>query len=402
MYGPRGAQVSATIRELAARDWAPTVVCLAPRRGGPHWPDGLPAPATERVSLIRVPALEESLVWRVAARIAPVVRQWPDDKRLWSGRAEAAARHALARAPFAGVVTFAQPWSDHLVGLHLRRTERLPWVAHFSDPWVDSPYQLGRALQRRVWRRMERDVIEAADAVVFVTAEAADLVMRKYPDAWRSKVAVVPHGYDPRALLRPADPNRRPGPLRVVYTGRFYRGVRTPSALFQALAALHRDQSLAGVIEFVFIGPHVQELQSDLAALGLEALVRLEGRRPKRDADLAAADADVLLVVDAPSDGPSAFLPSKLVDYLAFRKPMLGLTPAGGASARLLARLGCPSVQPDDVGAIKAAVAELLGRWRNGAFHVGDSFDAVASEFDIRRTTAQLDEVLVRAFTHAA
>ena len=46
----------------------------------------------------------------------------------------------------------------------------------------------------------------------------------------------------------------------------------------------------------------------------------------------------MLLVIDAPAD-ESLFLPSKLIDYLPARKPILGLTPARGASADLIRAL---------------------------------------------------------------
>jgi len=400
MYGPRASQVSATLGELAARGWAPTIVCLAPRRGGPHWPDGTPAHTPPGVELVRVASPEEWLAWRAVARVAPIVRMFPDEKRVWVPRAVAAARREAARHTFSGVITFAQPWSDHLVGLRLRQAERLPWVAHFSDPWVDSPHAGGADWHRRMSRDLERAVIEQADAVVFVTSETADLVMRKYPDAWRRKVAVVTHGYDPRTVDRSGE-GRRPGPLRLVYTGRVYRGLRTPSALLRALASLHRQRSLAGTIELVFMGPSVDIFRRNAAALGVEGLVRFEPRRPKDEAARVAADADVLLVVDAPSAAPSVFLPSKLVDYLAFRKPILGLTPTPGASASLLARLGFPVVAPDDEHAIATTLAALVERWRAGTLDVPPVFDEVAAEFDIRRTTAELDAVLDRTFNAA-
>jgi glycosyltransferase involved in cell wall biosynthesis len=402
MYGPRASQVAATLAELAARGWQPSVVCLDPRRGGPHWPDGAAVEPPPGVELIRVPSPEESLAWRVASRLVPIVRRFPDEKRVWVRRAAAVARETIARHTFSGMITFAQPWSDHLIGLSVRRRQRLPWVAHFSDPWVDSPYLRGPAWLQRIWRRMERSVVAEADAVVFVTEETANLVMRKYPDAWRRKVAIVPHGFDPRPAADGAGADRRPGPLRIVYTGRFYRGLRTPLALFRAVAELNRDEPLEATLEILCMGPHVQEFRRDVNALGLDGIVRLEGRRPKNEADRAAADADVLLVVEAPTQGPSVFLPSKLVDYLAFAKPVLGLTPTDGASARLLDRLGCPHVAPDDVRAIRSAVASLLEQWRTGTLRVSAAFHAVAGEFSIRRTTAQLDNVLGRAFTSAS
>ena len=400
MYGPRASQVSATLGELAARGWTPTVVCLAPRRGGPHWPDRIPANTPRGVELTRVASPEEWLAWRAVARVAPLVRRFPDEKRVWVTRAVAAARREAARHAFSGVITFAQPWSDHLVGLRLRQAERLPWVAHFSDPWVDSPHAVGPQWQRRVSRDMERAVIEQADAVVFVTSETADLVMRKYPGAWRRKVAVVPHGFDPRTIDG-GTTTRPPGPMRLVYTGRFYHGLRTPSALLRALASLHRQKSLAGTIELVFMGPGVDAFRRDAAALRIDDLVRFEPRRPRDDAARVAADADVLVVIDAPSVAPSVFLPSKLVDYLAFRKPILGLTPTPGASAGLLTRLGFPAVAPDDEGAIAKTLAALVERWRAGTLEVPPTFDEVAAEFDIRRTTAELDAILARTFNAA-
>jgi glycosyltransferase involved in cell wall biosynthesis len=396
MYGPRGAQVSATLSELAARGWSPTVMCLAPRRGGPHWPDGEAAETPIGVELVRIPSPEESLAYRLVARLFPVVRRFPDEKRFWIKRVSDAIDQAVAVRSFSGLITFAQPWSDHLIGLRIHRTHALPWVAHFSDPWVDSPYLRGPTWQRRIWQRMERSVVAEADALIFVTDETGDLVMRKYPREWRRKVTVVPHGYDPRRAS-PA-PLRRTGPMRVVYTGRFYTGARTPLAFLDALAAIHRRESLAGTLEVVFVGPHVEEFRRDANRLGLDGVVRFEGRQRKADAARVAADADVLLVIDSPTNGQSVFLPSKLVDYLAFRKPILGLTPLAGASARLLARLDCPIAAPDDPGAIGAAIASLIDRWRAGRLQVSSSFEATAAEFDIRTTTAHLDNVLSRTF----
>src|SRR5262249_14985571 len=125
------------------------------------------------------------------------------------------------------------------------------------------------------------------------------------------------------------------------------------------------------------------------------------------DARKLAADADALLVIDAPLPSTlgngqiaaSPFLPSKLVDYLPLRKLILGLTPPNGASAALLRRLGCPIVAPDDVAGIKGALEDLLRRWKDHAIEPAPVFAQVAAEYDIRCTTARLHEVLVRAFS---
>jgi glycosyltransferase involved in cell wall biosynthesis len=169
-------------------------------------------------------------------------------------------------------------------------------------------------------------------------------------------------------------------------------------ALLRALAAVNRETPLADVVEVSLVGPFVDEYRTDAAALGIESFVTFRNRVSAAEAARAAAGADVLLVIDAPSETPSVFLPSKLVDYLPFRKPILGITPPRGASARLLTRLGCEVAPPDDVDAIAARVRALIERWRAGALTVGPEFDRVAAEFDIRCTARQLHDVMTRAF----
>ena len=232
LSGPRAVQVSRLLNHLVPLGWDSSVVAFAPRSNR-YFPDAdlarrlAPAPG---VDVTRVESPEERLFFRALWRVCPPLKGLPDEKWVWMRPAVRAAR-ALARTKrFDALVTFAQPWSDHLIGRRLHRELGLPWIAHFSDPWVDSPFHFPR-WQRRVWRPMERAVVRDADAVVFVTKETADRAMAKYPAAWTGKVHVVPHGFD-RCMLPPRAgslvESRSPsGPLRLVYTGRFYRRWRT-------------------------------------------------------------------------------------------------------------------------------------------------------------------------------
>ena len=200
-----------------------------------------------------------------------------------------------------------------------------------------------------------------ADALVFVTAETADIVMAKYPAEWRAKAHVVPHGFDKAsALIRERHETR--DRLRMVYTGRFYDDVRTPDALFDALARLADTRPLASELEVVLIGPHMTRYTDRVRALALHAVVELRDAVPYSEAQQAAAEADVLLVIDAQSPGASMFLTSKLVDYLLWRKPILGITPDNGATAALLQRLGSLAASPGSPDRIAARIGELVGR----------------------------------------
>src|SRR5262245_19911133 len=210
LSGPRAVQVSRLLRQLALLDWQSTVIGFGPRstRYNQDYVIDLEAESGGAIELVRVPSPEEWFAVRALWRICPPVKRLPDEKRVWIGRAVDAARVALERRPCDAIVSFGQPWSDHLVALRLVRRFAIPWVAHFSDPWAGSPYARGGAWHRRINDRMERDVISTAARIVFQNAETAEHTMRQYPSEWRAKVAVIPQGFDPRLVPGPRQVER--------------------------------------------------------------------------------------------------------------------------------------------------------------------------------------------------
>ena len=396
LSGPRAVQVSRTLKHLVPLGWASSVVCFGPRSSRYNQDADLAGrlrtPAG--VTLVPVPSLEERAVFRALWRIVPPLKLLPDEKWVWIAAAARAARALNSRQRSDVLVSFAQPWSDHLIGLRVHRATGLPWVAHFSDPWTDSPYLRGRRWQRRLWSRMERDVVETASAIVFVNSQTANRVMEKYPSAWRAKVHVVPHGFD-RAEL-PAVPQASGSDrMRLVHAGRFYDGVRTPEPMLRALATLAKRRPLDRELHVILVGPSVPAHRRLAIDLALTGIVEFTGRVPFADSAVRSSAADVLLVIDAPADD-SLFLPSKLIDYLPLGKPILGLTPPRGASADLIRRLGYPVVAPDDEEAIAAQIEVLLDLKGTGRLDASPEHDSVAAEYDIRRTTRAFADILAR------
>lgn len=74
---------------------------------------------------------------------------------------------------------------SNMAARQLKLHTGLPWVAHFSDPWLAWTYQ--GLIHRTVIGVCERRVIRDADAVIFVNQPQADRVMSRYPDEWRER-----------------------------------------------------------------------------------------------------------------------------------------------------------------------------------------------------------------------
>lgn len=258
------------------------------------------------------------------------------------------------------LVTRSPYHSIHLVGRALKAIHpHLRWLAHFSDPWADNPYDSARWWSRRVNLALERRVIEAADLITVTSIETQNLVFKKYAPAVLERVVVVPHGYDPALYSPQARPRADHDPITIRYLGAFY-SQRLPDMLLSVLRRLtaRSPHLLAGVrFEFYSRFPDGAAHLSDPPGLprGLW--------NSYQPVDYLASlqlmqDADGLLALDAPF-ASSVFLPSKLVDYVGAGKPIWTITPPGTA-AELTRALGGWVSDPRDPGAIESALLEFV------------------------------------------
>lgn len=330
------------------------------------------------------------------------------DDEIWVKRASRAVRQLSGWRGANVLATFAQPWRDHLVGLELRRSRRrLPWVAHFSDPWVDSPYLADWPEgQKRQEGAQEAQVIEHADAVVFTNRYAADLVMEKYPVEWRKKVRVLPHATDadllPAADRLTAPPRTGDRPLRLSYVGNLFIGRRTAHGLLEAVAQLKTRRPLDGCFELVFVGEGsgLAEAQEKATSLGLDTIVTFRRRLSHLESLAAMRDSDALVLIDAPAE-TNVFLPSKLADYLMVDRPIVALTPHVGPSAEIARHLGYPVIEPEDVSAITEALEHLAQRHSARTLGPSATAAAIAERFSVDATARAFVGIINDAIRNA-
>ncbi len=278
----------------------------------------------------------------------------PDRFRRWSHRI---ATHILKNHPFdpnSILVTFGTPMSCHLAGLRIKRHRAVfgrptPWIAHFSDPWADNPLsKLGRHGTRAALK-MEREVIESADRIVFTCEEALDWVMQKYSQDLKRKARVLPHCFDATlpVTARMAQQTR----ITLRHLGDFYDN-RTPEPLLKILSAFankYADALRNVTVEFIGSTPAAVLRKCPSLSDLPQGLIRFRSTVSYREAMDLMIRADGLLVVDAPFQ-KSPFLPSKLIDYIGVDRPILGLTPLAGASSRVIQSVGgwvADSSQPE-------------------------------------------------------
>jgi glycosyltransferase involved in cell wall biosynthesis len=397
MRFPQSIQMYRLLGGLAEKGHPITVIHAKPESvPGQIDPSFLDIPSHPNIHRIAVDSYEKRpLVEFLYAKLR-WLKYVPDGQNIWILPAYRAAKKVilgLSGSPL--VITFSNPWSDHLAGLLLKRVLGIPWVAHFSDPWTDNPYVQWRSIFRRINLRLERAVIGKADKVIFVSEETRQVIMAKYPSTLLGKASVLPHLMGPEMEKHRASRPPRNGKFTLVHAGEFY-GLRNPSGLLKALhLLLGKDPGIAGRITVRMVGGMDDRYIRMIEDLGLKEVVVRVQPVPYMESLGYIADADLLLIIDAASKQGSMFLPSKIVDYFSAGHPVLGLTPLKGTSARVIREMNGVVADPDDVEAILAAITGLYESHRQGTLQSKHGYDkAMADSYSIGRVAEGFSSML--------
>lgn len=316
----------------------------------------------------------------------------PDARIGWWPFAVYAGRKLLAEQHFDAVLTSGPPHSTHLIGRNLHRTADVPWVADFRDPWTDVAYydELPHtAWARRLDARLERSVLSEATAVTTVSPSWRALLERKAP----GRYAVVENGFEAEEFAG-LDETLDDG-FVLAHVGKLYPS-RNPRALWEALAGLRAEGAIPQ-LRLRLIGTVDPAVRQSIAECGLEPIVEYVPFVSHAEALRLMARSALLLLVIEPFAHADGMITTKLYEYLAAERPVLGIGPANGDADRLLRATDAGQVLDwSDSRAIRDAIAAYYADWADGAPRTGarrDDVQACSRAHQTKRMAALLDEV---------
>ena len=350
---------------------------------------------------------------RATAKSAASVLLQPDPQMLWVPNALTAAKRLLARLPHDAILATAPPYSNLVLGTMLKKRTGLPLIVDYRDEWDLSSQYLENSrrdwFSRVVQERMQRSVLRQADAIVATTqGSTARLQDRARQAGSRAPAFCIFNGFDTadfegliqRSHKSATDRSR----FRIVYTGTLWN-LTNVQPVVEAVERLQQDSpELLDHLELVFVGRKTPEQTSLLNRLqATRCKVEIRDYCDHSAALQLMADADALCLLLSGVPGAERVAPAKLFEYLALRKPILAITPAGETAGIVRRYFPRNHFEPHDVSGIANWLCDQLAVFPGtGRSDLDSREDVDLTEFTRLHQAGQLAQVLNDVVTHGA
>ena len=282
----------------------------------------------------------------------------PDPRVGWVRPSVRFLKKYLKEHPVDVIVTTGPPHSMHLIGRRLHAALGTPWIADFRDPWTKMYYLKHLGMTKRTWRRLERmeqAVLDECSSVLAVTpAVQADFRART-----ATPVAMITNGFDDADFGTPdqvgGDGKHPSGgsPSFHGLSGSSFHGLSVesftlthtglfasdgnPLTLWKVLGEMAAaDPAFRESLRLRLCGKVDRDVLGTIAAAGLAANVVDLGYVDHATAVREQRAATLLLLPLRNDPQYKPILPGKLFEYLAARRPILGIGQEDGAMAAVL------------------------------------------------------------------
>lgn len=339
-------------------------------------------------ALVGKPAgwIADGVAWRAARR--DDVRRW---EVVWMQPAVDLGRTLIERHKPHAIVATAPPFETLKAGLLLHQRTGVPLIADFRDPWTYGvlwkPQTGRRARREAAW---EAQVVHQAAKVLVVTPSMRRAMIAKYPAA-SNKVALVMNGFDDFHQTDACPPQDR---FVLSYVGSIMER-RFPPVLFEALRRLRdRHPDTATRVRVQFIGPNQcpYSLDERLRAEGLSETVEYLGPVGHDRCREMMRASHVLLHIETVADYAVS---SKLFEYFAANRPILGIVPRGSDDEWFLQQSGVGrNAGIGDADAIASAIYGLWRDWRDDRRSVPSVDVAWLAQYHRREQVRHLAKLL--------
>ena len=286
----------------------------------------------------------------------------PDDHDTWIWPAVNEGDKLLNTNKFDWIFSSYGPPASHIVAGILSKRHKIRWIADYRDLWIEGHIYPGIWPFKMLEKHLENKYVgNYANILTTVSLPLAKILGNKFS----TQVHVIQNGYDEEDYVKTPPPYFKHEKKRIVYTGTIYTGKQDPSPLFAAIGLLAKNGKLPpnrlSNFEVLFFGSPNDWLNSLIHKYNVEFWVKLMGTVCRDDVLSITNQSDMLLFLDWEDQGKDGILTSKIFEYIATRKPILGVgATENTSSGALMLKAGVGIAAGRDIQKIASIIESLL------------------------------------------
>lgn len=223
------------------------------------------------------------------------------------------------------IITSGPPHSLHMIGLELRQNLNLLWIADFRDPWTSIGYHKALKLSASASKKhidLEKKVLNTADNII-VTSKTTKSEFRAITN---KPIAVITNGFDDETISENTSVILD-SKFSLAHIGSFLSD-RNPEILWRSISELVVEiPNFSNHLELKLIGQVSQEVLDSILEFHLAGFVNNLGYVSHQEAILQQQTSQVLLLIEINSNETKSIIPGKLFEYMASRRPIIGIGP---------------------------------------------------------------------------
>ena len=314
----------------------------------------------------------------------------PDARRGWVPFALKQARILIQSQPIDALITTGPPQSTHLIGKSLKKHFNLPWIADMRDPWTKVYYanQFPTTfIAKHINQKMEQSVLDQADRIVTVTPS----MQAAFQQQTQTPCINIFNGFDPADFPQSA-PTPPTDSFLLAFVGNLMAD-QNPSVLWTSIQQARAENSMEK-LKLLFVGNVDRVVLNSIEEAGLMDLVTLNAYVPHNEAVQFMNSSSALLLPINKGPAGKGILTGKLFEYLAARRPILGIGPTDGDAAHVLTLTGSGHMLDfDDKPGIMNTLLSYYHHWSQGTPAITIN-DAAIQQFNRKEQAKQMAALL--------
>ncbi len=254
------------------------------------------------------------------------------------------------------------PISSAILAYKLKKRLKLPWVMHLSDPWVGNPYYNWSIASKKKCAHFERLLFDSADIITLTSETAVKLYIEKYPHR-KHDILYFPNVYDEinkKSLEIDIDKK-----IRITYTGNIYkqRGIYPLIQAVEYIKSNHPDYTNALEVK---IAGNIDDENLNLLERSDHKIITYLGHLNYSDSTDLINSSHILVTIDKPLENEfdNTFLPSKIMDYLASNRIILGITHKGSPTYKQVHNRFGKCFLHSEVSQISKFIIDVINSYR--------------------------------------